>query len=201
MEWSIELYSPSVLICRLSCSPGDAIINILFTTSCQFICLPTLHNILENSYRNWEIWVYKTESICCAFSLYYILYFISFIFFFIYFLSNIWTVIYLICSLQEYWIYYQNNKKMTKTFFSKNSRYRNIMECLKLILKCHITWDILQCSKYSFKDNLVYIFIIYIHVKIINILIKVPPNYTQFLFTSSNKTASDLEVYWCQWFQ
>ena len=26
-----------------------------------------------------------------------------------------WTVIYFVCSLQEYWIYYQKSKKMTKT--------------------------------------------------------------------------------------
>lgn len=80
-----------------------SVMNIPFNVSCQFICLPMLHNILEHSYRNWEIWVYKTESICYGFSLYYVLYFISFIFFFINSLSNIWTVIYFICSLQ-YWI-------------------------------------------------------------------------------------------------
>lgn len=99
-EWkpvkqTTQLYFLFALICRCSCSADDANNEFSFTMSCQFICLPILHNIFEDSYRNWEIWVYKTESICCGFSLHYVLYFTSFIFFFINSLSNIWTVIYL----------------------------------------------------------------------------------------------------------
>lgn len=49
--WSVDF--PALLV--------RPIMNIPFTTSCQFICLPIFHNILEDSYRNWEIWVYKTK--------------------------------------------------------------------------------------------------------------------------------------------
>lgn len=99
---------PDLQICVLSC---DAVVNILFTISCQFTYFPISHKILENSYRNWEIWVYKVKSICCAFSLYSILYFIPFIFFFIYFMSKVWTGICVISVMQEGWVRYQNNKK------------------------------------------------------------------------------------------
>lgn len=114
-EW--ELVEQDFMLCLIWYVNCPALLvmpitNIPFTMSYQIICLPILHNILEDIYRNWEIWVYRRESIWCAFSLYYILYFVSFIFFFINSLSNTWAVIYFICSLQECWIQYQNTKKL-----------------------------------------------------------------------------------------
>ena len=60
-----------------------------------------------------------------------------------------WTVIYFVCSLQKYWIYYQKPKKMTKTLHCIKiwNIYWNFWN---LILKCHIPLDIQYLSIYYY---------------------------------------------------
>lgn len=163
--WSVDF--PALLVM--------SVMKIPFTISCQFICLPISHNTLEDSYRNWERWVYKTESICCAFSLYYILYFISLIFFFINSLSNMWTVIYFVCSLQEYWIYCQKPKKNDQdTPLYKNFKYISILELLKPHSKMsYFTRHRVMLKLIGLKVSLSIFYYISIYLKIIDILIKV----------------------------
>lgn len=181
VEQAKELYDFFALIPDLPALLVMPIMKIPFTMPYQFICLPILHNTLEDSYRNWEIWVCKTESICCTFSLWYILVFISFIFFFINPLSNIWTVIYFICSLQEYWILYQNPKYDQDIPLYKNSKYINILALLKPHSKMsYYSRHTVMLKFIALKIPLSIFYYSYIYLMIIDIL-SISLNYTWLL--------------------